>query len=780
VIQLFVVNQDVGFAAESRHSYSFFLFFVFAVLLVFNLGEDVVFSSPALLLALNTLFVTGTGIAVAVISANSFLKGGSNGILILGLATAVGGVAALVAGLAASISVDYNVALYNIGILASGGLQLLSAILTSVEVIPRDAASRKTALITAYSAITLFLVVITAFVVLGFAPTFFAASGPTPTRQWVLGIACTFFAISAGIFGWQYWQSKSPILQWYTMALALFAIGLFGTALYTTPNAVFNWMARAAQFFAGFYFLVGLLTTRKMNGSQFPESNSLSSRWADAFRNDRRQLDILFGRMLDGFAYHRLICDADGKPVDYVFLDVNKSFEEKTGLSKNRILGQRATTVIPGIEKDPADWIGRFGRVALTQEPVQFDSYSEALNKWFSISAYSPKRGYFVTLFEDITERKKAEEKLRESEERFFKAFELNPTPMAISFVNGEFMDVNRSFEKLTGFTRDEVIGKRVISLRMYSEASELEELIRKLQQDGHVYNFPITLNTKSMRRVNVLFSLEKIKLQNKPRVLGTAVDVTEKKQLQDELEKHSRNLEELVKQKTEQLREKERLAAIGTTAGMVGHDIRNPLQSIAGDLYLLGSDVASLPEGEEKESMKESIASIRKSAEYIDKIVQDLQDFAKPLNPVAQETDLEELCEDVLMKNDFVEDVEVAYEVQDEAKKLVVDADMLKRILSNLVSNAVQAMPNGGKVEIRAVKDADDVVITVEDTGVGIPEEVKPKLFTPLFTTKSKGQGFGLAAVKRMTDALGGSVAFESEVDKGTKFIVRLPSSKS
>ena len=84
--------------------------------------------------------------------------------------------------------------------------------------------------------------------------------------------------------------------------------------------------------------------------------------------------------------------------------------------------------------------------------------------------------------------------------------------------------------------------------------------------------------------------------------------------------------------------------------------------------------------------------------------------------------------------------------------------------------------MPNGGKLTLYAYQEANDTVITVEDTGLGIPEEVKPKLFTPLFTTKSKGQGFGLAVVKRMTEALEGTVTFESESGKGTVFMVRLP----
>ncbi len=95
---------------------------------------------------------------------------------------------------------------------------------------------------------------------------------------------------------------------------------------------------------------------------------------------------------------------------------------------------------------------------------------------------------------------------------------------------------------------------------------------------------------------------------------------------------------------------------------------------------------------------------------------------------------------------------------------------------MTNLVINAVQAMPNGGKITISAVVEAGRVLISVADTGVGIPEEIKPNLFKPMFTTKAKGQGLGLAVVKRLVEALNGSISFESEVGKGSKFTVSLP----
>lgn len=161
---------------------------------------------------------------------------------------------------------------------------------------------------------------------------------------------------------------------------------------------------------------------------------------------------------------------------------------------------------------------------------------------------------------------------------------------------------------------------------------------------------------------------------------------------------------------------------------------------------------------------------------DYINKIVVDLQDFARPLIPIASETNLKSII-DELIRN-IPENIQVSRQVEKSTERIVADSDYVKRILTNLVSNAIQAMPSGGKLTVKAYHERYGIAIAVADTGVGIPEEAKSKLFTPLFTTKSKGQGFGLAVVKRLTEALGGTVIFESEASKGTKFIVQLPMS--
>jgi PAS domain S-box-containing protein len=127
------------------------------------------------------------------------------------------------------------------------------------------------------------------------------------------------------------------------------------------------------------------------------------------FRESKAHYRALFDNMVNGFAYHKMLFDDHGKPIDYIFLEVNEAFERLTGLKREEVIGKKATEVVPGLEREPGNWIGIYGGVALSGSSIRFETYSEALKKWYSVSAYSPKRGYFAALFEDITGRKQAE-----------------------------------------------------------------------------------------------------------------------------------------------------------------------------------------------------------------------------------------------------------------------------------------------------------------------------------------------------------------------------------
>lgn len=124
----------------------------------------------------------------------------------------------------------------------------------------------------------------------------------------------------------------------------------------------------------------------------------------------------LFENMLNGFAYHKIITNKKGKPIDYEFIDMNNAFEKLTGLKKKNVIGKKVTEALPGIEKDPADWIGTYGKVALTGKGIRFKNYAAPLKKWYSTYAFSPLKNHFAVLFEDITEtenlKRRTEEEL--------------------------------------------------------------------------------------------------------------------------------------------------------------------------------------------------------------------------------------------------------------------------------------------------------------------------------------------------------------------------------
>ncbi|MEE8432266.1 MAG: PAS domain S-box protein, partial [Candidatus Desulfatibia sp.] len=165
----------------------------------------------------------------------------------------------------------------------------------------------------------------------------------------------------------------------------------------------------------------------------------------EALSSNEEKYRLLFSNMLDSFALHEIVVDENNKPVDYVFLEVNDAFETMTGLKRTDIIGKKVTEALPGIENDPADWIGLYGKVALTGEVVRFEQYSESLGKWYSVYAYKPQQNQFAVIFEDITQRKKAEEAIRESEEKFRNLVENSFECICHLDVNGRYLYMNPS-----------------------------------------------------------------------------------------------------------------------------------------------------------------------------------------------------------------------------------------------------------------------------------------------------------------------------------------------
>ncbi|MFX1277966.1 MAG: PAS domain S-box protein [Promethearchaeota archaeon] len=176
----------------------------------------------------------------------------------------------------------------------------------------------------------------------------------------------------------------------------------------------------------------------------------------EQLRESESKYRSLFENMNAGFAYHEVVVNEINQPIDYIYHEVNPAFEKLTGMKREDLIGKRVTKAIPGTENDPADWIGKFGNVGLTGVPLTVEDYSEAIDRWFKVSGYSPKKGFFAVTFTDITERKKAEQDLIESELKFSTIAEQSLLGIAI-LQNDKFKYVNQRFAEMGDRTVEEI-----------------------------------------------------------------------------------------------------------------------------------------------------------------------------------------------------------------------------------------------------------------------------------------------------------------------------------
>jgi PAS domain S-box-containing protein len=368
----------------------------------------------------------------------------------------------------------------------------------------------------------------------------------------------------------------------------------------------------------------------------------------------------------------------------------------------------------------------------------------------------------------DITEHRKAEEMLSTQAKKTNDILEGIGDGFFALDSNLNFTYANKLIAKIYGFEPKNLIGRNLWEFFPVERGSIFEK------------NYREVLRTKVPKRFDYKSRIVKgwFEYNVFPTADGILIfvrDITDRKELQEKLEVYANNLEKIVEERTKKLKDSERLAAIGATASMVGHDIRNPLQAMISDVYLLKSDLSMMPGGKMKDSVKESFDDIENNILYVSKIVADLLDYAKPLNPELAAINFSDLLISVFERINIPDNIELSINVK-ELPNFKTDVTFIQRVLTNLVNNSVQAMQDGGKLGVAGFVKEGKIYITVSDNGAGIPDEVKSKLFSPLMTTKAKGQGLGLAVVKRLVEALNGKISFESQVGKGTKFIIELP----
>lgn len=388
-----------------------------------TIKPSVFYDPPWLILIGNTLFIAVVSFIVAYIALKNYRGTGSIQVLLLGcgvLVFGIGGVlAAVVRGLPGGANL--NVTIYNAGALLGAVFHLLAALLLLAGISPETRVSRRGArVLFGYLGCVFLMGLLTLGSVQGLMPPFFIQGvGPTLLRQQVLGAADILFVFSFLVFMATYLRSKEAFLYWYACALALTAISLTAFFLQSSVGSPLGWVGRFSQYVGGVYFIISLLAAGRSTGTRgtTPLDNALAaslSRAEEALRQSEQRYRSLFEHMLDGFAYCRMVYE-NGLPQDFIHLNVNEAFERLTGL--RGVVGRRASEVLPDIHQTNPELLRIYGRVALTGQPERFETYLKPLGIWLSVAVYSQDKEHFVAVFDNITERKRAEQVLARSKE---------------------------------------------------------------------------------------------------------------------------------------------------------------------------------------------------------------------------------------------------------------------------------------------------------------------------------------------------------------------------
>jgi C4-dicarboxylate-specific signal transduction histidine kinase len=255
-------------------------------------------------------------------------------------------------------------------------------------------------------------------------------------------------------------------------------------------------------------------------------------------------------------------------------------------------------------------------------------------------------------------------------------------------------------------------------------------------------------------------------------------VEIAARKQAEEHTRQLNASLEHRVAERTQELRvaqeqllQQERLATLGQLAGSVGHELRNPLGVISNAIYFLQ---AAQPNAAEK--IKEYLKIIEDSTRISEKIITDLLDFTRIKSFDCRAVAVSEMIQKTLERFPAPEAIQVEINLPEDLPQIYVDAQHVVQILGNLTLNAFQSMPAGGRLVISAQTRAAMVCIALEDSGIGILPENMKKIFEPLFTTKTKGIGLGLAVSQKLAETNGGRIEAHSEINKGSTFSVYLP----
>jgi len=369
----------------------------------------------------------------------------------------------------------------------------------------------------------------------------------------------------------------------------------------------------------------------------------------------------------------------------------------------------------------------------------------------------------------DISDRKRMERELKEANEFFMNLIESSVDGIIAADMKGNIIIFNKGAETLTGYTAEEVIGKIHIT-RIYPEGVA-KEIMRKLRSHefGGIGKYtPTQLNVVNKNGEEIPIQLSAALIYDGTGKELASVGIFTDLRHQLEMEKDLQEIEQALLQS-------EKLAAMGRLTSQIAHELNNPIYGIMNTLDLLKTEIP--PESKRRRILELSLSETHRLAEML----RNMLSFSKPEEEERRPVNLNELLEGILLiidKQMQEANVKVKTYFDEKIPEVMASTNQMRQVMLNMFKNAKEAMPKGGTLTVGTGRERDKVVIHIRDTGMGIPEESKNKIFEAFFTTKQKvkGVGLGLSVCYGIIKNHGGEIKVESEEGKGTHFTISLP----
>jgi PAS domain S-box-containing protein len=510
-----------------------------AILIIWAGDWTKAYGSQDLLLLLNTTFLGAVPFFVAILIGRSFLDEGNVGLLLTGSGVVISTAANVLCTAVPNADANFTVTIHNSGAATAALCQFIGALLLRRPAI--RLVRRGTSLAIVYLACFAFVVLITMATAREWMPIFFVQGlGGTLLRQIVLSLAIALLGGTALLMGYTSQRSASHFLRWYAAALALTACGLFGVMVQSSFGSLLGWTGRASQYLGGLYMLIAAVAAARE-----------ARRWAlpleAAFHAVRQRYEHLFELAGVGIALHELACE--GAPG--YFIDANPALCKMLGYSRDEMSRLRPLDIMAPEEHQaiPNDE-GAMAREGTFRYEKTLMAKGGHCIPVEIVSRTFKQQGQTMALLiiQDVTERKAAEDVLRQSQEMFRRLFHSSASAMALARLeDGCLLDVNSRWEELAGWRRDDVIGKTTTELGAWKIPAEREEIVLEVQRKGMIRDRECTLLRPDGREWVVLMSAEVVNLRGQQALVTSGVDITERKRVEEALRASEERLRTMI-----------------------------------------------------------------------------------------------------------------------------------------------------------------------------------------------------------------------------------------